>query len=241
MTASTTTAPLRCISSMATRLLLAELADAYAGTPGGSRVEVVSLGGVDAARRVAAGEPFDVVVLAADALAQLQVDGHATAGSERVVALSHVAIAVPGAGLLPPPAVDTESGLMAVLSAAPSIGYSTGPSGRALQALLERWGLWAQLQPRLVQAPPGLPVARMLAEGRVALGFQQRSELLREPGIIVLGNMPPDLEIVTAFQAALCTASPAPERAAAFIAWLCAPQTAEAKLRHGLEPAAGKP
>ena len=52
---------------MATRHVLAELADAYARSPG-KQVAIESVGGVDAARRIAAGEAFDFVVLAADAI-----------------------------------------------------------------------------------------------------------------------------------------------------------------------------
>jgi molybdate transport system substrate-binding protein len=39
-------------------------------------VRFEAVGGVDAAKRVAAGEAFDVVVLAADAIAKLEAAGH---------------------------------------------------------------------------------------------------------------------------------------------------------------------
>ena len=52
---------------MATRLVLADLVAAYAAQPGAVPVEIESVGGVDAARRVADNEPFDLVVLASDA------------------------------------------------------------------------------------------------------------------------------------------------------------------------------
>ena len=55
--------PVKGISSMATRQLLAELVADWQGRSGHS-AEIVSVGGVDAARRVAAGEAFDVVILA---------------------------------------------------------------------------------------------------------------------------------------------------------------------------------
>ena len=51
---------------MATRAVLAELSAAYTAH-GGVRVAIESVGGVDAARRVQAGEVFDLVVLASDA------------------------------------------------------------------------------------------------------------------------------------------------------------------------------
>ena len=59
--------------------------------------------------------------------------------------------------------------------AAASIGYSTGPSGIALKRLFERWGIADEIEQRLVQAPPGVPVGTLVARGEVELGFQQLS------------------------------------------------------------------
>ena len=67
------------ISSMATRLVLAELAEAYQRTSG-QHLRIESVGGVDAAKRVAAGEAFDVVILASDAIDKLIAAGHVRAG-----------------------------------------------------------------------------------------------------------------------------------------------------------------
>ena len=60
----------RVISSTATRALLAELLE-MRHQRRDQPVIVESVGGVDAARRVAAGEPFDVAVLASDAIHRL--------------------------------------------------------------------------------------------------------------------------------------------------------------------------
>ena len=72
--------PITLISSMATRQVLAELTRAYAAQAG-CEVALESVGGVDAARRVQAGEAFDAVVLASDAIAKLVASGHVVAGS----------------------------------------------------------------------------------------------------------------------------------------------------------------
>ena len=62
---------------MATRALLADLAQAG---PGGPALSMQSVGGGDAARRVAAGEAFAVVVLASDAIERLLSQGQLLAG-----------------------------------------------------------------------------------------------------------------------------------------------------------------
>ena len=61
------------ISSMATRQILAGLCHAYE-RQSGQAVAIESVGGVEAARRIRAGEAFDLVVLADDAMRQLETD-----------------------------------------------------------------------------------------------------------------------------------------------------------------------
>lgn len=222
------------ISSMATRQLLAELAGAYWQR---SDVEVAfeSVGGVDAAKRVQAGEPFDVVVLAADAIDKLAAAGRVLAGSKADLVRSGVAIAVRTGARRPE--IGSEDALRRAVLAARTLGCSTGPSGAALAKLFEHWGITGAIRDRTVLAPPGVPVGRLVASGEVELGFQQLSELMDLAGIDVLGPMPRGCEIVTTFSAGVCTASTQPEAARALLAFLRSPGTAEAKRRHGMEPA----
>jgi molybdate transport system substrate-binding protein len=228
---------IRVISSMATRALLAELAQAWQER-GGTPVVVESVGGVDAARRVAAGEPFDVVVLASDAIDRLAEGGHVIPASKADLVRSGVAIAV--ARGAPRPDVSGEAALRSAVLAAGSIAFSTGPSGVALQRLFERWGVAQTLQSRLVQAPPGVPVGELVARGEAELGFQQLSELMHLEGIDVLGPMPPGLEIITTFSAAHCAASQASaEQHRPLLDFWCSAAADEAKRRHGMAPAQG--
>lgn len=210
---------LHAISSMATRALLADMATAYERETG-VVLRVESVGGVDAAARVRAGEAFDLVVLAEAAVAQLQASGHVE-GPPVELAASVMAVAVP-AGLGRPDVGSVEA-LREALLAAPRIAYSTGPSGTALLALLERWGLSEVLTPRLVQARPGVPVAALLAAGEAQLGFQQLSELQGQPGIELLGLMPSGAEVITRFVGAVGTASRQGPAARAALAFLSAP------------------
>ena len=219
---------------MATRQLLAELTDAYRER-NGIDAEFKSVGGVDAARRVKAGEPFDVVVLAADAIDQLIDDGCVVVGSRTDLVRSSVAIAVRKGR--PRPEVGSEDALRRSVLAARKIGYSTGPSGVALIKLFERWGIAEALADRLVQAPAGVPVGALLARDEVELGFQQLSELKELPDVDLVGPMPPGVEIVTTFAGGLCTASTQPAAARALLDFMRSPAAAEAKLRNGMEPA----
>lgn len=216
---------MRAISSMATRHLLGALAE-RAADAGLGRLEIESVGGVDAARRVAAGEPFDLVFLAADALERLAAAGHVDAASVTPIAVSQVAVAVPGAGSADGPAFPDAAGVRAALRAAGRIGYSTGPSGTALVALIEEWGLTAEIGERLMQARAGVPVAQLLADGEVDLGFQQLSELAGQPGIRILGVLPRDCAIDTVFAGAVAAVSAEPDAALRVLTSFAAPEAA---------------
>lgn len=227
-------AAIRGISSMATRELLAELAPAY-GQRTGEAVRIESVGGVDAARRVQAGEAFDFVVLASDAIDKLAAGGAVLADSKVDLVDSPVAVAVREGTALPDMA--SEDALRRAVQAAASIGYSTGPSGTALLRLFEQWGLAAELRPRLVQAPPGVPVGALVASGEVALGFQQLSELIHQRGIALAGVLPQPVAIITTFSGAVCAGSSQAEAARRLLAFLAGPEADGAKRRQGMEPA----
>jgi molybdate transport system substrate-binding protein len=220
------------ISSMATRQVLAELAAAYAQRSG-VEVAIESVGGVDAVRRVQGGEPFDHVILAVDAIERLIAAGAVVAGSRVDLMRSPVAVAVRAGA--PRPDIASEDTLRRAVEAAPRIGFSTGPSGTHLLRLFERWGL--ALAGRTVQAPPGVPVGRLLARGECDLAFQQLSELMNLEGVHVLGTLPPAVECITLFSAGLCKTS---TRSGAVRDWLAFVDSAEAAAlvrRHGMEPA----
>ena len=222
------------ISSMAMRHVLAELGEAYE-QQSQQRVTILSVGGVEAARRINDGEAFDFVVLAADAIQRLASDGRVDAGSRTDLARSGVAIAV--AAGAPRPDVGSEAALRDTVLRARSIGYSTGPSGTHLLRLFERWGIAEAIAPRIVQAPPGIPVGTLVARGDVELGFQQLSELMHLPSIDVVGMLPPAIQVITVFSAAVCRASNHDAAARTLLTFLASPEADAAKRRHGMEPA----
>jgi molybdate transport system substrate-binding protein len=223
---------LKGISSMATRQVLADVVADWRHF--GGEVSFESTGGVDAAKRVQDGAQFDVVVLAAEAIDRLIEAGRVISDSKIDLVRSAVAIAVRAGA--PRPVVDTGEALRAVVLSARTIGYSTGPSGVALQKLFERWEIAVSAGPRVIQAPPGIPVGALIARGEVELGFQQLSELMHLEGIDVIAPMPPGLEILTTFAGGVCTASSQADAARALLDFIHSPVADAAKWRHGMQP-----
>jgi len=228
------TTDIKGISSMATRLVLAELVDAFQRRSG-TRVAIESVGGVDAAKRVQAGEAFDVVILASDAIDKLIASGHVQLDSKVDLVRSGVAVAVRAGA--PKPDIASEDAVRAAVLAARNISYSTGPSGVALARLFERWGIAEQIKDRIVTPPPGIPVGSLVAKGEVELGFQQLSELINLDGITVLGPLPPAIQIITTFSAGVCAGSQQGDAVRAMLADMNTPEAAAAKRRQGMDPA----
>ena len=228
------TQALTIVSSMATRRSLAEIAADFAASTG-SGVEVTSIGGVEVAKRVRAGEPFDVAVLAKDALLKLVREGFVVEESVAVFARSATALAVRAGA--PRPATCDELSLQQLLLTARAVGVSSGPSGSLIRKLTATGESTSPTTVRLQEAPPGVPVARMIASGEVDAGFQQLSELLSEPGIDVVGCLPPSLVPLTEFAAGRIVSSMRANSADDLIRALTSERSRAALARYGLEPA----
>ncbi len=222
---------LKILSSMASREVLAEGIALYRERSP-KRIEAEAAGGVDVARRVSAGEVVDVVVLASDAIDKL-IAGGSLADAGRVNLMTSGIAAAVRTGTPHPDMADEASLRKAVLGAA-SVSYSTGPSGTYLEALFARWGILAAIRDRVIVPPPGVPVARLVAAGGAALGFQQLSELLNAPDVDVVGELPTAIQHTTTFAAAI--ARTCADRAAAndFLSFMASPQADALKQRHGM-------
>ena len=228
------TSQIRIISSMATRQVLTDVVELYQPRCAHS-ISIESVGGVDAARRIRDGEAFDVVVLAANAIDELTQAGRLVPGSRVDLVRSGVAIAVQQGA--PKVDVSSEDAVRRAVLNASSVSFSTGPSGVHLAKLFERWGIAASIKDRLVQAPPGVPVGSLIAQGKVELGFQQLSELIHLTGIDVLGPLPASIQIITTFSAGLTPVCPHPQDVRALMAFMASPESSGPKLANGMEPA----
>jgi molybdate transport system substrate-binding protein len=233
---------IKMLSSMATKPLLSALVNAYTAEQAmtstnekNAYIALQSDGGVNVVKRVTSGETADWLVLASDAVANLAEKGFVDAASAVDLFESSMAVAMPDGAT----AVDigSEAALKRVVLDAESIGYSTGPSGAHLMRVFARWGITADIAAKLVQAPPGVPVGAMLQQGRVALGFQQLSELQDVSGIKVLGELPSSVQSVTTFAMAMLTQSDHIHAYARWREFVVSPARAETIRTHGMQPA----
>lgn len=222
------------LTSKATAAVLAALLPGLRAA-GVADLTLTATGGVDAARAVRAGDESDLVFLDVATLTELADEGRLDRATIRGLFVSTMVAAVP-AGVAPPPLV-TEQDVRSALAAARAIGYSTGPSGTALLALLERWGIREALSDKLVQAPPGVPVGSLLTSGQADLGFQQYSELMTIDGLQIINGLPADVGVTTTFGGAVGVASTHADVARAVLGRLGSPDVADIVRSHGMATA----
>ncbi len=191
-------------------------------------------GTLDANKRLAAGEHYDVLIMASDA-----IDGHIKSGKVAAGARVDLARSGVGAGVkagAPKPDIGSVEALKKTLLSAKSIGYSTGPSGVYMVSLFAKLGLADALKPKLKQTPTGVFVGTIVANGDAEIGFQQVSEMSHFPGVDYVGPLPEEVQRYTTFSSGVIAGTNEAEAANALVKFITAPAAASAYKKRGLEP-----
>jgi len=151
--------------------------------------------------RLAKGEQFDVLILAAPALDGFIKSGVVRSGT-RVDLVASVMGAVVKTGA-PKPDISTMSGLKSALLNAKSVAYSASASGVYLSTeLFPKMGISEQMD-KTARKIYSERVASVVARGEADLGFQQVSELLPIPGVDFIGELPPEAQKTVLFSAGI--------------------------------------
>ena len=200
----------------------------------GHKVTVTWTGTVRIKERIEAGEAFDLVLFGAPEVDKYIADGKLVAGSRVDLARSGVGVAVKAGA--PKPDISSGEAVKKAILAAKSVGYSTGPSGVYVQALIQKLGIADEVKAKAKQTAPGSRVGQLLARGEAELGFQQISELIHEAGVDYVGPLPPDIQNFTNYSSGVGSASKSQAAAKALQAFLSAPAAAEAIRKNGMEP-----
>jgi molybdate transport system substrate-binding protein len=190
-------------------------------------------------KRVEDGGQADVLILSRAGIDALLKQGKVAAGSDVTLASSGVGIAVKAGA--PKPDISTPEALKRTLLACKAIAYSEpsagGASGVYFAKLLERMGIAEQMKPKTKYPPAGGFSAALLVNGEAELAVQQKPELLHVAGTEIVGLLPGDLNLVTAFAAGIAAVSRHADIGKALIQTLRAPESKEAFRAKGLDPA----
>ena len=204
-------AEIRVLSTQATEEAYRELVPEFEKTTG-HKVSTTFTGTLDANKRLAAGEGYDLLIMSASS-----IDEHIKGGKvdQGVFALD---------------------ALKKAILAAKSIGYSTGPSGVYIVGLFQRLGIADDIKGKLKQTPTGVFVGSIIASGEAEIGFQQVSELSHFAGVDYVGPLPADVQQFTMFSSGIIAGAKEADGAKALVKFITAPTAAAAFKKRGMEP-----
>ena len=226
-------AEIKVLSTQATEQAYRELAPQFEQASG-HKVTTIFTGTLDVQKRIAAGESYDIILMAGPAIDDFIKAGKVVPGSRVDIARSGVGVAVKAGA--PKPDIGSTEAVKKTLLAAKSIGYSTGPSGVYLTGLFQRLGVADAIKGKIKQTPTGVFVGNIVASGEAEIGFQQVSELAHFPGVDFVGPLPADIQEVTVFSAGLQVGAKETEPAKSWLKFLTAPEHAAAFTSRGLTP-----
>jgi molybdate transport system substrate-binding protein len=201
----------------------------------GHKVRTDFTGTLNVQKRLASGEAFDMIIMAAPAIDEQIKLGKAVAGSRVDIAKSGTGVAVRKGA--PRPDIGSVEALRKTLLSVKSIGYSTGPSGVYMLSVFDKLGVADQVKGKLKQTPSGVFVGNLIASGETEIGFQQIAELVHFAGIDYVGPLPGELQRMTVFSAGIHAGAKQPDAARTLMKFLTAPAAAGVIRKHGLEPA----
>ena len=170
------------------------------------------------AARLAAGEPYDVLIAPPDAIANAAKDG-------KVVADTRIPVGRVGAGVVvrsgaSVPDIASVDAMKRTLLAADSVVYNTASTGIYLDKLFEKIGILEQLKPKTTRYPDGAAVMAHVSKGKGnEIGFGAITEIRAyEPkGVALAGPLPADVQNYTSYEAAMMTGAISPEAARAVL------------------------
>ncbi len=185
-----------------------------------------------------AGEPCDAFISTARMVADLVADG--LLQPEPVLALGRVRTGIAVRAGDARPAIGSANDLREALRAAPAVHFpdpERATAGIHFARVLGSLGLADELRGRLRTFANGATAMAELARCglRGAIGCTQVSEILCTEGAQLVGPLPAEFELATAYVAAVPLRRTAPDAAARFVEWLGGEQSRAKRDAGGFE------
>jgi molybdate transport system substrate-binding protein len=199
----------------------------------GQKVTTTWAGTVEIMKRIPGGEVHDLIIVSSTELDELIKQGKIAAGSRLDIAKSGIGVAVRMGA--PKPDISSAQALKKTLLAAKTVGYTSGPSGVYMAALIERLGVAAEIKAKFRSVPSGGTIGTIVAAGDCEIGFQQVSELVHIKGIDYVGPLPDDIQRITVFSTGVHAQATNPDGAKALARFLVAPAADSTIRAAGLE------
>ena len=188
------------------------------------------------AKRLAAGEVYDILIAPPAAIEQAIKDGKAVAGTRVPVGRVGAGIIVRSSAAVPD--VATVEALKQALLGADSVVYNTASTGLYLDRLFGELGILDQLKPKTTRYPNGAPVMEHVINGKGnEIGFGAITEIgMYEPkGLKLAGPLPAEVQNYTSYDAVVMTGAASLEAARAVLRQIATPAAKAIFAAQGVE------
>jgi molybdate transport system substrate-binding protein len=168
----------------------------------GHRVEASYGPSAQLTKRLADGEAADAVVLTGPGFDEMTKLGKVTAASRLDIARSTTMLAVKTGTQRPD--ISTLEKFKRAMLVAKSLAYSgpgAGASGAHVAKVLDQLGIAEAMKPKTLLGPGGPAglIGNYLVRGEAEIGIQQDAELMAVPGVDIVGPLPAEIGLITAF------------------------------------------
>ncbi len=184
--------------------------------------------------QLASGVPADVVILSREGLNELIAANRIAAGTD--VDLARVPLGVAVRAGAPKPDVSTVEALKQVLLKARTITVASTSGIWLTTDLFPRLGIAEKINVKVT--PRGAGAMGMVAAGDADIAIMPVSEILRAPGVEFGGTIPPEIQLVQMFSAAVVVGSREIEASKRLIEFLASARASETIRNSGMEPVA---
>jgi molybdate transport system substrate-binding protein len=185
-------------------------------------------------QKIAQGETFDVAVLTAPAIDDLIKQGKIVASTRADIARAGIGIGIRKGAARPD--IHSSEALKQTLLKVKSITYaSEGASRVFLEKMFDKMGIAADLKPKIMLVPGSVQAARDVAAGKAEIIMTLISEILPEPGVELLGPLPPDVQNYVYFAAGVSPNAKDMEAGKALVKFLSGPAASPTLKAKGME------
>ena len=185
--------------------------------------------------QLARGVPADMVILSREGLDELIAANRIAVGTD--VDLARVPLGVAVRAGTPHPDVSTVEAFKEAVLRAKTVVVPGSTSGIWLRTdLFPRLGVAERINVKVGQR--GTDATAMVAAGEADVAVMPVSEIVPSPGVDFVGAIPPEIQLVQTFAAAVVAGSTEMEASKRLIEFLASERASDAIRESGMEPAA---
>ena len=201
------------------------------------KVAIKFAGGGGIAKNLKGPEDADVVIIPQRDVDTVVKNGKAAAANIVTLARTQIGVAVRKG--VAKPDISSVDAFKSALLAAKSVAYNKpegSGSGAHIVKMIEKLGITKEINAKLVLTEAGGTMGKVLADGKAELGITQMSTYVGMSDIEIVGPIPRELQLSTAYVAVMLTGAKNADAAKALLQFLRSAEAAKVYKAKGMEP-----